>query len=63
MNPEHAAADVHGSPSELEELQRLRDEADIAQAREREASPAGLALTHDAFMARLEAEDRGEAAS
>ncbi|WP_328769745.1 hypothetical protein [Streptomyces sp. NBC_00286] len=63
MNPKHAVADAHSSPGELEELQRLHDEADIAQAREREASPTGPALTHDAFMARLEAEERGEAAS
>lgn len=49
--------------SELEELRRLRDEADIAEARAREAAPAGPSMSHDAFMAQLEAEDRREAAS
>jgi antitoxin (DNA-binding transcriptional repressor) of toxin-antitoxin stability system len=49
--------------SELEELQRLRDEADIAEARAREASPGGPSMSHDDFMAQLEEEDRREAAS
>lgn len=43
---------------ELEELARLRDEADIAEAAARQAAPTGPAMTHDAFMAQLEAEDR-----
>jgi prevent-host-death family protein len=43
---------------EIEELQRLRDEADLAEARRREASPGGAPLGHDEFMAQLEAEDR-----
>ncbi|MET9907261.1 type II toxin-antitoxin system Phd/YefM family antitoxin [Streptomyces sp. NPDC006476] len=49
--------------SELEELQRLRDEADITEARAREAAPSGPSMSHDAFMAQREAEDRREAAS
>ncbi|MFF3845894.1 type II toxin-antitoxin system Phd/YefM family antitoxin [Streptomyces sp. NPDC002328] len=49
--------------SELEELQRLRDEADIAEVRAREATPSGPPVEHDAFMAQLEDEDRREAAS
>ncbi|MET9456267.1 hypothetical protein ABZY05_14455 [Streptomyces canus] len=47
---------------ELEELQRLRDEADIAEARAREAAPACPSMSHDEFTAQLEAEDRREAA-
>lgn len=49
--------------SELEELQRLRDAADIAEAAAREAAPTGPSMTHDEFMAQLEAEDRQAAAS
>ncbi len=67
---EHILITEYGRPaaalipiSELEELQRLRDEADIAEARSREAAASGPSLTHDEFMAQLEAEDRREAAS
>ena len=67
---EHILITEYGKPaaalipvSELEELQRLRDEADIAEARAREAAATGPALTHDEFMAQLEAEDRQDAAS
>jgi prevent-host-death family protein len=49
--------------SELEELQRLREEADIAEARAREAAASGSSMSHDRFTAQLEAEDRREAAS
>jgi prevent-host-death family protein len=49
--------------SELEELHRLRDEADIAEARARRAAPSGPSMSHDEFMAQLEEEDRQEAAS
>ncbi|MDQ1027310.1 hypothetical protein QF035_004892 [Streptomyces umbrinus] len=49
--------------SEPEEPQRLRDEADIAEAQAREAAPSGAAMSHDEFMAQLEEEDRQEAAS
>ncbi|GAU66575.1 hypothetical protein SSP35_03_02230 [Streptomyces sp. NBRC 110611] len=45
------------------ELQELRDAADAAEAQAREASPTGPTMTHDAFMAELEAEDRWESAS
>lgn len=48
---------------ELEELRRLRDEADIADARARETATTGEPMTHDDFMAQLEAEDRRAAAS
>ncbi|WP_416976349.1 type II toxin-antitoxin system Phd/YefM family antitoxin [Streptomyces sp. T028] len=67
---EHILITEYGKPaaalipiSELEELQRLRDEADIAEARAREADPSGPSMTHDEFMAQLEEEDRREAAS
>ncbi|MGI5195994.1 hypothetical protein ACQEVY_20455 [Streptomyces sp. CA-288835] len=40
-----------------------RDEADIAEAQAREATPSGPAMSHDEFMAQLEAENRQEAAS
>ncbi|MFF0446476.1 type II toxin-antitoxin system Phd/YefM family antitoxin [Streptomyces sp. NPDC004609] len=43
---------------ELEELERLRDEADVAEARRREAERSEPPVGHDAFMAQLEAEDR-----
>ncbi|WP_137988734.1 type II toxin-antitoxin system Phd/YefM family antitoxin [Streptomyces vilmorinianum] len=62
---EHILISEYGKPAaalvpidELEELQRFRDEADIAEARRREADPGGPRLDHDAFMAQLEAEDR-----
>lgn len=48
---------------ELDELRRLRDEADIAEAQRRTAAPTGEPKTHEAFMAELEAEDRQAAAS
>ncbi|MEV6655241.1 type II toxin-antitoxin system prevent-host-death family antitoxin [Streptomyces sp. NPDC051219] len=48
---------------ELEELRRLRDEADIADARARDASETGEPMTHEDFMAQLEGEDRRAAAS
>lgn len=67
---EHILITEYGKPaaalipiSELEELQRLRDEADIAEARAREAAPSGPSMSHDEFMAQLEAEDRRAAAS
>ncbi|WP_405615555.1 type II toxin-antitoxin system Phd/YefM family antitoxin [Streptomyces sp. NBC_00076] len=67
---EHILITEYGRPaaalipiSELEELQRLCDEADIAEARAREAAATGPALTHYEFMAQLEAEDRQEARS
>lgn len=41
-----------------EQLKRSQDQADIAEARARQAAPTGPAMTHDEFMARLEAEDR-----
>jgi prevent-host-death family protein len=47
---------------ELEELRRLRDEADIAEAEARIAEP-GRTITHDEFMAQLDAEDAQAAAS
>ncbi|MGW6144447.1 type II toxin-antitoxin system Phd/YefM family antitoxin [Streptomyces sp. NPDC055140] len=47
---------------ELAELRRLRDEADIADAEARKAA-GGPVVTHEAFMADLEAEDRKAAAS
>lgn len=47
---------------ELAELRRLRDEADIADAEARKAA-GGPVLTHEAFMAELETEDRPAAAS
>ncbi|MFE3555624.1 type II toxin-antitoxin system Phd/YefM family antitoxin [Streptomyces sp. NPDC059193] len=43
---------------ELEELRRLRDEADVAEARRREADRSESPVGHDAFMAQLEHEDR-----
>ncbi|MGP3686773.1 hypothetical protein ACTVZO_19030 [Streptomyces sp. IBSNAI002] len=43
---------------ELEELRRLRDEADVAEARRREADRSATPVGRDAFMARLEDEDR-----
>ncbi|MFD4502170.1 type II toxin-antitoxin system Phd/YefM family antitoxin [Streptomyces sp. NPDC058457] len=67
---EHILITEYGKPaaalipiSELEELQRLRDEADIAEARTREAAQSGPAMAHDEFMAQLEEEDRREIAS
>ncbi|QIJ63351.1 type II toxin-antitoxin system Phd/YefM family antitoxin [Streptomyces sp. JB150] len=67
---EHIVITEYGKPaaalipiSELEELQRLRDEADIAEARAREASPGGPSMSHDEFMTQMEKEDRREAAS
>ncbi|MFE7975773.1 type II toxin-antitoxin system prevent-host-death family antitoxin [Streptomyces shenzhenensis] len=47
---------------ELAELRRLRDEADIAEAERRKAD-GGPVMTHEAFMADLEAEDGRAAAS
>ncbi len=62
---EHILISEYGKPAaalvpveELEELRRLRDEADIAEARLREADRRGTPLSHDAFMAQLEDEDR-----
>lgn len=53
----------HGAPvaalipvGGLAELRRLRDEADIAAADSRKAA-GGPVVTHEAFMAELEAED------
>ena len=67
---EHILITEYGKPaaalipiSELEELQRLRDEADIAEARAREAARSGPSMAHDEFMAQLEEEDRREVAS
>lgn len=47
---------------ELTELRRLRDEADIAEAGRRTAD-GGPLVTHEAFMAALDAEDAQAAAS
>lgn len=65
----HIVISEYGRPAaalvpvdELEELRRLRDEADIAEARSRSAA-GGETRTHEAFMAELEAEDRRAAAS
>ncbi|MER7954106.1 type II toxin-antitoxin system Phd/YefM family antitoxin [Streptomyces sp. NPDC096030] len=62
---EHILISEYGKPAaalvpieELAELQRLRDEADIAEAQRREADPGGARLGHEEFMAQLEAEDR-----
>ncbi|MFF9018394.1 type II toxin-antitoxin system Phd/YefM family antitoxin [Streptomyces sp. NPDC014870] len=62
---EHILISEYGKPAaalvpieELAELQRLRDEADIAEARRRETDPGGMRLGHEEFMAQLEAEDR-----
>ncbi|MHA5052652.1 type II toxin-antitoxin system Phd/YefM family antitoxin [Streptomyces sp. SD15] len=62
---EHILISEYGKPAaalvpieELEELERLRDQVDVAEARAREAAPVGPAMTHDEFMAQLEAEDR-----
>ncbi|WP_167449953.1 type II toxin-antitoxin system Phd/YefM family antitoxin [Streptomyces hyaluromycini] len=67
---EHILITEYGKPaaalipiSELEELQRLRDEADIAEARAREAGRSGPSMAHDEFMAQLEEEDRRGVAS
>ncbi|MEV7975968.1 type II toxin-antitoxin system Phd/YefM family antitoxin [Streptomyces sp. NPDC086519] len=67
---EHILITEYGKPaaalipiSELEELQRLRDAADVAEARAREATRSGPSMTHDEFMAQLEDEDRREVAS
>lgn len=67
---EHILITEYGRPaaalipiSELEELQRLRDEAEIAEARTRETAPSGPSMSHDEFMDQLEAEDRRAAAS
>ncbi|MFK0283921.1 type II toxin-antitoxin system Phd/YefM family antitoxin [Streptomyces sp. NPDC090499] len=67
---EHILITEYGKPaaalipiSELEELQRLRDEADVAEARAREAARSGPSMAHDEFMAQLEEEDRREVAS
>jgi prevent-host-death family protein len=67
---EHIVISEYGKPAaalipidELEELRRLRDEADIAEAARREAAPTAEAMTHEAFMAELEAEDSQAAAS
>ncbi|MFI1855541.1 type II toxin-antitoxin system Phd/YefM family antitoxin [Streptomyces sp. NPDC020480] len=47
---------------ELAELRRLRDEADIAEAESRKAE-GGPVVTHETFMAELDAEDAQAAAS
>ncbi|MFI2239133.1 type II toxin-antitoxin system prevent-host-death family antitoxin [Streptomyces chrestomyceticus] len=66
----HIVISEYGKPAaalipidELEELRRLRDEADVAEASRRRAAPTGEAKTHEVFMAELEAEDRRAAAS
>ncbi|NBM17826.1 type II toxin-antitoxin system prevent-host-death family antitoxin [Streptomyces sp. GC420] len=48
---------------DLNELRRLRDEADIAAARTRESTAMGAPMPHDEFMAQLETEDHQAAAS
>ncbi|MFE5032278.1 type II toxin-antitoxin system prevent-host-death family antitoxin [Streptomyces sp. NPDC056683] len=60
----HALTTEYGEPaavlipiSDLEELQQLRDEADIAEARAREAARSRSWMAHDEFMAQLEEED------
>ncbi|MFC9278264.1 type II toxin-antitoxin system Phd/YefM family antitoxin [Streptomyces collinus] len=67
---EHILITKYGRPvaalipvNELGELQRLRDEADNAEARSREAAPSGPPMSHDEFMTRLDEEDSREAAS
>jgi prevent-host-death family protein len=67
---EHFVISEYGKPAaalipidELDELRRLRDEADIAEAQRRTTTPTGEPKTHEAFMAELEAEDRQAAAS
>ncbi|MEV8391504.1 MULTISPECIES: type II toxin-antitoxin system Phd/YefM family antitoxin [unclassified Streptomyces] len=50
------------SIEELEELRRIRDEVDIAELEARKAEP-GVTMTHDEFMAQLEAEDAQALAS
>ncbi|MEU9150111.1 type II toxin-antitoxin system Phd/YefM family antitoxin [Streptomyces sp. NPDC048417] len=67
---EHILITEYGKPaaalipiSDLEELQRLRDEADVAEARAREAASSGPSMAHDEFMAQLEEEDRRAVAS
>lgn len=61
---EHILISEYGKPAaalipieELAELEKLRDAVDIAEARTREDAPGGPSLTHDEFMAQLEAED------
>ncbi|OKK06105.1 hypothetical protein AMK26_08500 [Streptomyces sp. CB03234] len=51
---EHILISEYGKPAaalvpieELEELERLRDEADIAEARARESVPTGPPMTHE----------------
>ncbi|MFE2843775.1 type II toxin-antitoxin system Phd/YefM family antitoxin [Streptomyces scopuliridis] len=51
------------SIEELEELRRIRDEVDIAELKARKAEPTGPRITHDEFMAQLEAEDAQALAS
>ncbi|MEU5436653.1 type II toxin-antitoxin system Phd/YefM family antitoxin [Streptomyces sp. NPDC020719] len=62
---EHILISEYGKPAaalvpieELEELERLRDQADLAEARARDAAPTGPPMGHDEFMTQLEAEDR-----
>lgn len=54
---EHILITEYGKPAaalipvgELEELQRLRDEADIAEIRARRQNSGGATLTHEEFM-------------
>ncbi|MEU4033435.1 hypothetical protein [Streptomyces collinus] len=54
---------MYSAHTPAEELQRLRDEADIAEARSREAAPSGPPVPHDEFMTQLDDEDSREAAS
>ncbi|MEU5547946.1 type II toxin-antitoxin system prevent-host-death family antitoxin [Streptomyces sioyaensis] len=68
---EHIVISEYGKPAaalipirEFEELRQLRDEADIAEAARRQTASAGAPMSHDAFMAELEAEERrGQAAA
>jgi hypothetical protein len=47
---------VNPSPTR-ENLQRLHDDVDIAEARAREAGASLVPVPHDEFMAQLKAED------
>ncbi|MEU6344763.1 hypothetical protein ABZ883_27860 [Streptomyces sp. NPDC046977] len=53
-------AEARDQPGRLvgPEPRRPRDAADVKEAAAREAAPTGPSMTHDAFMAALEDEDR-----
>ncbi|MFF4221106.1 MULTISPECIES: type II toxin-antitoxin system Phd/YefM family antitoxin [Streptomyces] len=65
---EHILISEYGKPAaalipieELEELQRLRDKDDLAEAQARWDETGRSGIPHDEFMAQLEAEDRAAA--